>query len=338
MNVLSLFDGMSCGQLALRRAGINYDLYIASEVDRHAVMASGRYFPDMFQIGDVRRINVAGLIHSLGQNIHLVIGGSPCQNFSFSGKRTGMTTKTNEEILTLDRYLELKSEGFEFSGQSYLFWEYVRILKDIQKYNPDVEFLLENVVMGKKWQDVISKVLGVEPILIDSALVSAQQRKRLYWTNIKNIEQPTDRGVKLINILEETDHENPAAIRGRYINKATIVGRRLNEEGHREDYNKNIPIIQCLEVRKTNQDKSNCITTVQKDNVLTNLPVGRHVDVYGRKLPYRNYTLKELCRLQTVPEDYFSKNVTSESQARRMLGNGWTVDVIAHILSFSKNK
>lgn len=329
MNVLSLFDGMSCGQLALERAGIPYQSYFACEVDKHAINATQRYFPDTIHLGDVRFLEVVG-----DGSIDLLIGGSPCQNFSFSGKGAGMTTTTKEEITTLKRYLELKSEGFEFTGQSYLFWEYVRILKDIQRSNPDIKFLLENVVMPKKWEQVITNTLGVEPILIDSALVSAQQRKRLYWTNIEGVTQPKDKGVKLQDILDTDKDDNPAAIRGRYVNKATIVGRRINKDGHREDYNKKIPIVQCLEVRKTNRDKSNCITTVQKDNVLTPLPVGRHIDVYGRDLPYRNYTLTELCRLQTVPEDYFDLTSISESQARKMLGNGWTVDVIAHILSF----
>ena len=240
--------------------------------------------------------------------------------------------KTDSELALYGRYCvssRLEEEGFEFKGQSYLFWEYVRVLKDIQKINPDVNFLLENVVMGDKWRNVITGVLGVEPILIDSALVSAQMRKRLYWTNIKGVNQPEDRGIKLADILEDNQSDNPAAIRGRYINKATIVGRRINKDGHRDDYNKDVSIVQCLEVRKTNRDKSNCITTVQKDNVLTDMPVGRHIDVYGRKLPYRNYTLLELCRLQTVPEDYFK--VSSTNQSTRMLGNGWTVNVIAHI-------
>jgi DNA (cytosine-5)-methyltransferase 3A len=334
MNVLSLFDGMSCGQLALRKAGIETTFYFASEIDKHAIRAANRYFPDTIRVKDVRELDIPGLNGWITKPIQLLIGGSPCQNFSFSGKRNGMTTKTNEEILTLDRYLELKNEGFEFSGQSYLFWEYVRVLRELQEVNPNVKFLLENVVMGKKWQDVITGVLGVEPILIDSALVSAQQRKRLYWTNIKDVNQPEDKNITLLDILDDENQTNPAAIPGRYINKATIVGRRINDEGHREDYNKKIPIVQCLEVRKTNRDKSNCITTVQKDNVLTNLPVGRHIDVYGRKLPYRNYTLTELCRLQTVPEDYFDLSITSQSQAMKMLGNGWTVDVITHILSY----
>ena len=336
MNVLSLFDGMSCGQLALDRLDIPIQFYFASEVDIHAMNATTCYFPNTIHLGDVRELvtDVGFKYLDYSIKIDLLIGGSPCQNFSFSGKRTGMTTSTKEEITTLERYLELKSDGFEFTGQSYLFWEYVRVLKDLQRSNPDLKFLLENVVMGKKWEQVITNTLGVEPILIDSALVSAQQRKRLYWTNIEGVTQPMDKGIKLEDILDTDKDDNPAAIRGRYINKATIVGRRINEDGHRDDYNKSIPIVQCLEVRKTNRDKSNCITTVQKDNVLTPLPVGRHIDVYGRKLPYRNYTLTELCRLQTVPTNYFHPAITSENQARKMLGNGWTVDVIAHILSF----
>ena len=114
------------------------------------------------------------------------------------------------------------------------------------------------------------------------------------------------------------------------LNKATILGRRLNEQGKRDDYNKNIPISQCLEVRASNRDKSNCITTVAKDNVLTTMPIGRHVDAFKKKLPFRYYTIKEYCRLQTVPDDYFD-GVASENQIRKMIGNGWTVDVIAHI-------
>lgn len=134
----------------------------------------------------------------------------------------------------------------------------------------------------------------------------------------------------LPDVLENIDMQNIGGIEGEKLHKATIVGRRLNEKGHREDYNKDIPIIQCLEVRKTNTNKSNCLTTVDKDNVLTPLPYGRYVDVYKRKLPFRYFTAKECCRLQTLPDDYTRE--VSESVAKRLLGNAWTADVIAHIL------
>jgi DNA-cytosine methyltransferase len=249
-------------------------------------------------MGDVTKLSVkkTGIID-------LLMGGSPCQGFSFAGKQLNF----NDE-------------------RSKLFFEYVRILKECKpKY-----FLLENVKMKKEYQDIISKYLGVEPIIINSSLVSAQNRVRLYWTNIPGIKQPRDKGIKLINILESIKMISPADIRGRKINKATIIGRRINSRGVREDYNKKVPIVQCLEVRKTNTDKSNCLTTVSKDNVLTRMPIGRHIGAFTNNLSFRYYTLKECCRLQTVPENYFN-NIVSENQARKMLGNGWTVDVIAHI-------
>lgn len=171
----------------------------------------------------------------------------------------------------------------------------------------------------------------LKPVEINSALVSAQNRVRLYWTNW-DIEQPEDKNIDLIDILEIDDMFSPAAVRGRRLNKATIVGRRVNREGKRDDYNKDIPISQCLEVRGVNMNKSNCLTTADKDNVLTIMPVGRHPDAFKKKLPFRYYTLNELCRLQTVPEDYF-KDIVSERQARKMLGNGWTVDVISYLFT-----
>jgi len=332
LNVLSLFDGLSCGRIALERAGIDVDNYYSSEKNKHVIKVADKNYPQdaKNRLGDVRFINFKSL-----PKIDLIIGGSPCQNFSFSGKRNGMSTKEKIDITTLEQYLELKNEGFEFEGQSYLFWEYMRAIKDLSpKY-----FMLENVIMGDKWRNILSTAIGVEPIEINSSLVSAQNRKRLYWTNIPNVAQPEDKGIELKDILEDFELKNPSAIRGRYLNKATILGRRLNKNGKRDDYNKTIPITQCLEVRATNVNKSNCITTVMKDNVLTNLPIGRHSDVFNKKLPFRYYTIKELCRLQTIPEDYF-ENTISNSQITKAIGNGWTVDVIAHIfksLNFYEN-
>jgi DNA (cytosine-5)-methyltransferase 3A len=330
MNVISLFDGMSCGYMALERAGFKVNNYFASEVDKHAIAESTANFPDIARIGDVRGVK----LHNL-KDVDLLIGGSPCQSFSFSGKLAGMTTTCNEKILTLDRYLELKEQGFEFKGQSYLFWEFVRCLEELRTHNPNIKFLLENVVMKKEWEEIITKTLGVEPIKIDSRLVSAQIRKRLYWTNIEGVTQPEDRNIHLEDILEDIDYPFPAAIRGRRLNNGTIVGRRLND-GKRDDYNKDIPISQCLEVRKVSTTKSNCLTTVSKDNVLTPLEPGRYPDAFKDELPFRYYTLTELCRLQTIPDDYFK--VSSLNQAKKMIGNGWNVDTIAHIFSFLKKE
>ena len=297
MNVLSVFDGLSCGQIALNRVGIKYDKYFASEVDKHAIKVTQHNYPNTIQLGDVTKVKGSDL-----PKIDLLFGGSPCQGFSFAGKQL----------------------NFEDS-RSKLFFEFVRLKNELQpKY-----FLLENVVMKQEFQDVITEYLGVEPIKINSNLVSAQTRERLYWTNIPNINQPEDLGITLNDILEDIGVNGEVFDRTK-LNKATILGRRLNEQGKRDDYNKNIPISQCLEVRASNRDKSNCITTVAKDNVLTTMPIGRHVDAFKKKLPFRYYTIKEYCRLQTVPDDYFD-GVASENQIRKMIGNGWTVDVIAHI-------
>jgi site-specific DNA-cytosine methylase len=301
MNVLSLFDGMSCGQIALNRANIQYNNYFASEIDKNAIKVTQHHYPNTVQLGDVTKIEF------IASKIDLLIGGSPCQGFSFAGKQ-----------LNFD------------DSRSKLFFEFVRLIDECKP----TYFLLENVVMKKEYEDVITQYLGVEPIKINSSLVSAQNRVRLYWTNIPNVKEPEDRNISLSDILEDDSIINPGAIRGRRLNKATIIGRRLNPDGKRKDYDKDIPITQCLEVRATNTNKSNCLTTVDKDNVLTTMPIGRHPNAFKDKLPFRYYTLKEYERLQTIPENYTS--VVSTSQAKKMIGNAWTVDVIAHIFSYMK--
>ena len=170
MNVLSLFDGMSCGQIALNKCGIHYDNYYASEIDKHAIQVTQSNYPDTIQVGSVTELDAKDL-----PKIDLLIGGSPCQGFSKEGKR-----------------LNFKDP------RSVLFFEYYRLLKELKpKY-----FLLENVKMNKESQNIITDLLGVEPILINSNLLSAQNRPRLYWTNIPGLEEPENKNVKFSDILQ----------------------------------------------------------------------------------------------------------------------------------------
>lgn len=279
---------MSCGQIALNRAGIRYDKYYASEIDKHAIAVTMHNYPNTKQLGDVTKIKAEG-----APKIDLLIGGSPCQGFSFAGKQ-----------LNFD------------DPRSKLFFEYVRLKNEL---NPKW-FLLENVVMKQEYQDVISEHLGVKPIKINSSLVSAQSRNRLYWTNIPNVTQPEDKGIYFKDVSDES---LVAAIRGHYVSQ--MVGRRCLD-GVRKDYDTAIKIQQYLEPRLGG--KSNCLTTVAKDNVVCLEPITTRK--LASECTYRNLTRLECERLQTVPEGY--TRVVSDGQAKRMLGNGWTVDVIAHIL------
>ena len=270
MNVLSLFDGISCGQIALQRAGVKVDKYYASEVCPHAIKVTQHNYPNTVQLGDVKSVKASDL-----PKIDLLIGGSPCQGFSFAGK-----------VLNFE------------DPRSKLFFEFARLKNEL---NPRY-FLLENVKMGQVHQDVISGILGVKPISIDSAFFSAQTRKRLYWTNIP-IGEVHDKGIQLNSVLETTQDWKPAAVRGRYI------------EGKTKQF---------LEVKALNTNKSNCLTTVSKDNVLTSSSSG-----LASQSLYRYYSPIEYERLQTIPDDYTL--ILSDYQRRKAIGNAWTVDVITHI-------
>lgn len=193
IRVWSLFDGMACGRIVLSELNIPIECYVSSEIDKHAIKAEKQNFPDIIQVGSVTDIDVAELVGKYGVPDFL-FGGSPCQSFSMSGKMKGMSTAQGEEVYTLDRYLELKSQGFKFVGQSYLFWEYMRILTELRKYNPNILFFLENVEMLEKWERCLSHAIGVRGVHINSALVSAQNRKRIYWSNIR-VKDTGDRGL-----------------------------------------------------------------------------------------------------------------------------------------------
>ena len=366
MNVLSLFDGMSCGQIALDQLDIKVDNYYASEIDKWAMQVAKKNYPNTKHLGDVTELKGSDL-----PKIDLLMGGSPCQGFSFAGKQ-----------LNFD------------DPRSALFFEFVRLLKETKpKY-----FMLENVRMKQEYQDIISEHLGVKPIMINSALVSAQNRVRLYWTNIPGLEQPEDKSIVLKDILEDgvVDrtkshcldanyfkggnlksyfekhrrqlvfskgglHREPKVLCGR------IVGRKINPEtGKRDDYNPDIKAVQRLEPRL--DEKCGTLTTVQKDNVLiikeatkkgyTEIQDGDCFDATfptsktrrGRNMKdksnclttanyeymryehpsYRKLTPMECERLQTVPDGYTEG--VSNTQRYKMLGNGWTVDIICHVL------
>lgn len=295
MNVLSLFDGMSCGQLALNKAGISYQNYFASEIDKHAIKVTQHNFPKTVQIGSVTEVKAENL-----PKIDLLIGGSPCQGFSFAGK------------------------GLNFEDpRSKLFFEFVRLKNETQpKY-----WLLENVKMKTEHKNIISDILGVKPILINSELVSAQNRERLYWTNIPISEMPIDKGIFLKDIV---GFESEIPTKDEVINE---VKRFTNR-----DFQISISKIGRIRPHRFDIKKSGIseIGTLTNPNDKTVTIIASHTPKTYKSNPFTIYELNrnECEQLQCVPIDYTLS--VSESQARKMLGNGWTVDVIAHCFSFLK--
>lgn len=404
MNVLSLFDGMSCGRVALEKVGIPVELYFSSEIDKYAITIARKNWPGNIEVGDVTKIQVNEL-----PKIDLLIGGSPCQGFSNAG------------------------DGLNFSDpRSALFFEFVRIKNELTAKNPNLYFMLENVCMKKEWQHTISKYMGVEPIKINSALVSAQNRNRLYWTNIPGVVQPEDRGIVLADILQdEVDPKyflteialnriasrkysqvkvNPEKTgtlntknnsgqlstdsgttlitadfvthnRGRIVttgDKSLCIDsnyfKGMDNHGQRpliefNSYEKKllIPIpkeIEFIEIENHNSESGFiCIGAVEKPGAKRwgnsktsrqgDFPqgsrvysdegkaptlnaksggIGRRTGLYHVASSIRRLTPIECERLQTLPDNYTEG--VSDTQRYRMLGNGWTSDVPAHIFSF----
>ena len=370
INVLSLFDGVSCGRVALQRAGIPVNKYYASEIDKYAIMITQNNFPDTVQLGDVTKWEDWDIDWS---SIDLLIGGSPCQGFSFAGKQLNFN-----------------------DPRSKLFFDYVNILHHIQKYNPNVKFLVENVKMKQEFQDIFSDMLGVQPIEINSALVSAQNRKRLYWTNWE-FGQPEDKHIMLKDIVHEyskVDRDKSLCLDANYYKGGNL--KRYYEKHRRQlaferlnkyivPFDKTLQILDkevergkvgyfgkdsqanrvyyihdkavtlcgsagggaakmgqylfgCLTPDRVNKrqngqrfnegDKFYTLTAQDKHGVL--------VEGYIRKL-----TPVECERLQTLPDSFTANGIDpktgkvvsiSNTQRYKALGNGWTVDVIAHIL------
>ena len=312
--VLSLFDGVSCTRQAFDNLGIPVK-YFASEVDPKAIEITKANYFDVTQVGDVKNVNGYSSVYS-HHGIDLLIGGSPCQDLSFAGHQ----------------------EGLKEGTRSSLFFEYVRILREIQAHSPDVVFILENVKMSKKNQAIITQELGVEPVEINASLVSAQNRRRLFWCN-RPIRQPQDLGIVLNNILEDgfvSDRNKSFCIDANYWkggnlksyfekHRRQLVFDKVLCGAFRGRYNSDGSTSQQLELRFDN--KTNSLTTVQKDNVA----------VSPEELKWRKLTVKECERLQGMKDDYRKYDSTGKVIANthryKAIGNAFNVPVIQHILS-----
>lgn len=312
--ILSLFGGLGGSRLSAEQAGLKVAKEYVSEVNKAAIKVYKANYPDAIMVGDVRNLVAKDFV-----DVTIITGGSPCQNFSMAGRRKGMVTKTNVEVTTLKQYLKLKKEGFEFVGQSYLFWEFVRLYQEIKTLQikqgkKPLKFLLENVKMNKKWEQVITKAVGVQPILINSAKVSAQNRERLYWTDIQGVEQPKDLGITISDVI-------PGAVSG--------AGARgvKNKNTDKYDYK--------LTVRKDN--KANCLVTsrgtITEDGRVYG--TGMYVDKKGnvRKISVTQYEV-----LQGLPEGYTNVAGVSENQRIFMIGNAWNIQTVQGIFEKLKKE
>jgi len=292
VNVLSLFDGDGGAMVALEEAGIECSNYFASEINPHSIKVAKKNYPAIQHLGDVTKLSDEQLLAL--PKIDLLVGGSPCQGFSLQGTMYGSSTYTGIDVTSLEQYLELKEQGVVFKGESYLFWEYIRVLRLLKpKF-----FLLENVKVTGRWVAMFNEAVGVKPKLLDGAILSAQTRKRYYWTNIE-VEPLVDKGLSISDIVGEP--ARGCAKRGRY-----------NSEGITE---------QQLEFNKTN--KANCITTVGKDSMVQ---VGDEV---------RNLSNEEREELQGLPRGYTS--CAPKTHRLKMIGNGFNIPTVSHILKGIKN-
>jgi len=321
MNVLSLFDGMSCGMIALERAGIPVTNYYASEIDKYAAIVSKANYSDIIRLGDVQTIN-----YQMLPKIDLLIAGSPCQGFSFAGKQLNFS-----------------------DPRSALFFEFVHALKTIKpKY-----FMLENVNMKKEYLDVITQTLGIKPIKINSALVSAQNRVRWYWTNIEGIEQPNDKGNMLKDIVfnEANFQDGPVCMHNLYggfgekkhrtfLDKSPTI-RTAAGGGHIPSLLLSDKALAYMN-RKVKGGRNHWdflhhsdIKNDKSAAVVANFFKGVPYNVLKDEKCIRHFHPTECERLQTLPDNYTDH--VSKTQRYKMIGNGWTIDVIAHIFKNLKD-
>jgi site-specific DNA-cytosine methylase len=339
MNVLSLFDGMSCGRLALDKAGITVNKYYASEIDKHAIKVSSTNWPDNINLGSVTNWRIWDINWA---SVDLILAGSPCQGFSFAGMK-----------LAFD------------DPRSILYFEFERILKHIRRYNPSVKFMLENVKMKKAHCDVITKRLNVKPVFINSSLVSAQSRKRYYWANWE-INMPDDKGIWLLDILEDLQ-SCPIGLAVRDKSRTLRVGGRNSPFDSKQQWDSPFYRMNKNGEPKNNINKAGCLTggahsggnhsdmdilcinpkqssgkrTYQQDRIYSvfgkspalTASLGGRFNTGLNDGIWRRYSITECERLQTVPDGYTQNKGVSATQCYKMLGNGWTVDAIVNNLS-----
>lgn len=299
---------MACARLALERAGISVKNYYASEVDKHAIKIAKKNYPDIIELGDINNFNIGygdwsegdgGLI----EQPDLIIGGSPCQGFSVAGKQLAFN-----------------------DPRSKLFWKFVEI---VNYYDPKY-FLLENVRMKKEHMQVITNALGVEPVCINSSLVSAQNRVRYYWTNIPNVTQPEDKGIILADIIEQgvVDQDKSYCIDANY-------WKGGNLKSYFEKHRRQLVFAGLANDIKGFDNRRRVYAKEGKSPTLLAASGGHSEPKVAIDLEhYRNLTPVECERLQTVPDNYTEG--VSNTQRYKMLGNGFTVDIVAHILRCNK--
>lgn len=349
INVLSLFDGIACGRLALERAGIKVNKYFASEIDPYAIKIAKKNWPDIIHVGDVSKINfIDGWLCSEYGNyevghIDLVMGGSPCTDVSFAGRQKGMSTKEGVQISDLDTFLSLKSKGFEFQGQSYLYWEFLRVKNECKPFY----FFLENVRMTAKHSRPITESIGVDYMPLNSEIVSAQSRPRFYWHNIPNIQIPKDRGILLKDIV--LSDVEPVALHnlyGGFKEKSVRVFENKSPTLRTAAGGGHIPSF----VKKGLLHSEKAIEYMNRKvkDGRTHWDFGHHSDIskdkssavvanFFKGVPYnvfkdwdciRKFHPIECERLQGLPDGYTECPGVSNTQRYKAIGNGWQVDTI----------
>lgn len=320
ISMLNLFAGLGGGRLSAIEAGLNVKSDYFSEVDKHAIAVYQKRFPDAISVGDVRQLKAIDFIH-----VNIITGGSPCQNFSMMGSKKGMVTKDEKvEVTTLKKYLKLKKEGFEFAGQSYLFWEFVRLYEEIKALQikmglPVLDFLLENVTMQPKWEKIITDTLGVQPILIDAALVSAQFRERLFWTSLKGVTLPKDKNIKLGDVIKGAT--SGCGYRGRDKNKYKGETRKyFYPLSIRDDF-------------KANTILTSLGNTGERSGNGQLYGTGYY---FTKKGDVKRLTVEQIEVLQCLKKGWTDIKGISNTQRIKMIGNAWCIGVTGHIMKFYK--